>query len=127
MAPSRDQFQVDNRHFVEIANQKQIVTNFFQDNVGTLLVPDDETAGASALHTNSAPKTIDRSIDAFPKDTQEQVRTMLGESLKGVICRQLLKKADGKGRAAVCAKPEKHAIGSPQFKAPNRRMQGIGG
>ena len=30
-------------------------------------------------------------------------------------------------RAAVCAKPEKHAIGSPQFKAPNRRMQGIGG
>jgi cyclic pyranopterin phosphate synthase len=30
-------------------------------------------------------------------------------------------------RAAVCAKPEKHAIGSPQFKAPNRRMHGIGG
>ena len=29
--------------------------------------------------------------------------------------------------AAVCAKPEKHAIGSPQFKAPNRRMHGIGG
>ena len=30
-------------------------------------------------------------------------------------------------RAAVCAKPERHAIGSPQFTAPNRRMQGIGG
>jgi twitching motility protein PilT len=53
------------------------------------------------LHTNSAPKTIDRIIDAFPKDTQEQVRTMLGESLKGVICQQLLKKADGKGRVAA--------------------------
>jgi len=38
MAPSRDQFQVDNRHFVEIADQKQVITNFFQDNVGTLLI-----------------------------------------------------------------------------------------
>ena len=53
------------------------------------------------LHTNSAPKTIDRIIDAFPKDTQEQMRTMLGESLKGVICQQLLKKPDGKGRVAA--------------------------
>jgi twitching motility protein PilT len=53
------------------------------------------------LHTNSAAKTIDRIIDAFPKDAQEQVRTMLGESLKGVICQQLLKTADGKGRAAA--------------------------
>lgn len=41
------------------------------------------------------------SINAFPKDAQEQVRTMLGESLKGVICQQLLRKADGKGRAAA--------------------------
>lgn len=53
------------------------------------------------LHTNSAAKTIDRIIDAFPKDTQEQVRTMLGESLKGVVCQQLLRKADGKGRVAA--------------------------
>jgi twitching motility protein PilT len=53
------------------------------------------------LHTNSAPKTIDRIVDAFPKDAQEQVRTMLGESLKGVICQQLLRKADGKGRVAA--------------------------
>ncbi len=53
------------------------------------------------LHTNSAPKTIDRIIDAFPKDAQAQVRTMLSESLKGVICQQLLRKADGKGRVAA--------------------------
>lgn len=53
------------------------------------------------LHTNSAPKTIDRIIDVFPVDAQEQVRTMLGESLKGVVCQQLLKTADGKGRAAA--------------------------
>ncbi len=53
------------------------------------------------LHTNSAPKTIDRIIDVFPKDSQEQVRTMLGESLKGVVCQQLMKTADGKGRVAA--------------------------
>jgi twitching motility protein PilT len=53
------------------------------------------------LHTSSAAKTIDRIIDAFPKDQQEQIRTMLGESLKAVIAQVLLKKADGKGRAAA--------------------------
>jgi twitching motility protein PilT len=52
------------------------------------------------LHTNSAAKTIDRIIDAFPKDSQEQIRTMLSESLRGVICQQLIKKADGNGRIA---------------------------
>ncbi len=55
----------------------------------------------ATLHTNSAPKTIDRIIDAFPKDAQEQVRTMLGESLRGVICQQLLRRADGKGLTAA--------------------------
>jgi len=53
------------------------------------------------LHTNSAAKTIDRIIDAFPRDAQEQIRTMLSESLKGVVCQQLLKTADGKGRVAA--------------------------
>lgn len=53
------------------------------------------------LHTNSAAKTIDRIIDAFPKDSQEQVRTMLSDSLKGVVCQQLLKNAEGKGRVAA--------------------------
>jgi len=53
------------------------------------------------LHTNSASKTVDRIIDAFPKDGQEQVRTMLSESLRGVVCQQLLKTAEGKGRVAA--------------------------
>jgi twitching motility protein PilT len=50
------------------------------------------------LHTNTAAKTIDRIIDVFPTDQQEQVRSMLSESLKGVVCQQLLKTVDGKGR-----------------------------
>ena len=53
------------------------------------------------LHTNNAPKTIDRLIDAFPTDQQGQVRTMLSESLAGIVSQLLLRTADGKGRVAV--------------------------
>jgi twitching motility protein PilT len=53
------------------------------------------------LHTNSAAKTIDRIIDAFPSDQQAQVRTMLAESLQAVVAQQLMKKADGRGRCAA--------------------------
>ena len=53
------------------------------------------------LHTSTAAKTVDRIIDVFPTDQQEQVRAMLSESLKGVICQQLLKTAEGKGRIAA--------------------------
>ena len=53
------------------------------------------------LHTNSAAKTIDRVIDAFPADEQAQVRVMLADSLKSVVAQQLLKTADGKGRLAA--------------------------
>jgi len=44
------------------------------------------------LHTNSAHKTVDRIIDSFPADQQEQVRAMLSESLRGVVAQQLLKR-----------------------------------
>ncbi|MCH2546096.1 MAG: type IV pilus twitching motility protein PilT [Alphaproteobacteria bacterium] len=53
------------------------------------------------LHTNSAPKTIDRIIDVFPADNQEMIRAMLSESLQAVITQTLLKKADGTGRVAA--------------------------
>ncbi len=53
------------------------------------------------LHTNSAAKTIDRLIDIFPADRQSQIRTMLSESLEGVIAQTLLPTADGKSRAAA--------------------------
>jgi len=47
------------------------------------------------LHTNTAPSTVDRIIDQFPADRQSQVRTMLSESLKGVITQVLCKKIGG--------------------------------
>lgn len=53
------------------------------------------------LHTNSAPKTIDRIIDVFPGDQQAQIRTMLGESLRGVIAQYLFARTDKPGRIAA--------------------------
>jgi len=53
------------------------------------------------LHTNSATKTIDRLIDAFPASQQSQVRTTLAESICAIVSQQLLPTADGQGRCAA--------------------------
>jgi twitching motility protein PilT len=52
------------------------------------------------LHTSSAPSTIDRIIDQYPADQQNQIRVMLSSSLRGVICQMLCKKVGG-GRVAA--------------------------
>jgi twitching motility protein PilT len=52
------------------------------------------------LHTTTAISTVDRIIDQFPSDTQAQIRTMLSESVKGVVSQTLLKKIGG-GRVAA--------------------------
>lgn len=52
------------------------------------------------LHTNTAPSTVDRIIDQFPSDRQAQIRTMLAESLRGVIAQTLCKRKEG-GRVAA--------------------------
>lgn len=55
----------------------------------------------ATLHTSSAPKTIDRIIDVFPAEQQQQIRTMLSESLQAVIAQQLIKRKEGLGRIAA--------------------------
>ncbi|MCG7599415.1 type IV pilus twitching motility protein PilT [Halomonas sp. McH1-25] len=52
------------------------------------------------LHTTSAAKTIDRIIDVFPGDEKAMVRSMLSESLQGVVSQALLKRQNG-GRVAA--------------------------
>jgi twitching motility protein PilT len=52
------------------------------------------------LHTTTAPSTVDRIIDQFPADRQEQIRSMLATSLKGVISQTLCKRTGG-GRVAA--------------------------
>ncbi|MFQ5742667.1 MAG: type IV pilus twitching motility protein PilT [Acidobacteriota bacterium] len=53
------------------------------------------------LHTNSATKTIDRLIDAFPAERQNQIRTTLAESVVAIVSQQQLRIADGSGRCAA--------------------------
>tara|TARA_R110002096_G_scaffold143328_1_gene299087 strand:- start:43995 stop:45611 length:1617 start_codon:yes stop_codon:yes gene_type:complete len=52
------------------------------------------------LHTTTAPSTVDRIIDQFPADRQDQIRQMLASSLKGVVAQVLCKKKGG-GRVAA--------------------------
>jgi twitching motility protein PilT len=54
----------------------------------------------ATLHTNSAPKTIDRIIDVFPAEQQAQIRTQFSETIQAVVSQRLLKKRDGTGRVA---------------------------
>ena len=55
----------------------------------------------ATLHTQDAAQTIDRVIDVFPPHQQQQVRVQLAGSLQGVVCQQLLRTADGKGRVVA--------------------------
>ncbi len=50
------------------------------------------------LHTSNASRTLDRLLDVFPVDQQEQIRIMVSESLRGIISQQLIPRADGTGR-----------------------------
>lgn len=54
------------------------------------------------LATSSGPKTVDRMIDSFPPDEQNQIRSMLAEGLRAVITQKLLPKWDGQGQVLAC-------------------------
>ena len=53
------------------------------------------------LHTDNAAKTINRIINVFPFEQRNQVRTLLSDTLTGVIAQQLLTRSDGKGMVAA--------------------------
>ncbi len=53
------------------------------------------------LHTTGSARTVDRIIDAFPANQQEQIRAMLSTSIQAVISQVLVPRADGKGRVAA--------------------------
>ncbi len=55
----------------------------------------------ATLHTQDAAQTVDRIIDVFPPSQQQQVRVQLAGALQGVVCQQLVKTADGRGRAVA--------------------------
>jgi twitching motility protein PilT len=56
----------------------------------------------STLHTNNAAQTIDRVIDSYPVDQQNQVRGQLALVLRAIVSMQLINRSDGSGRMPVC-------------------------
>jgi len=69
----------------------------------SLALPAAETGHLvfGTLHTQSAPKTVDRIVDVFPPEQQKLVRMMFSESFQAIICQALLRKRDGHGRVAA--------------------------
>src|SRR5512145_2343544 len=55
----------------------------------------------STLHTNSAVQTVDRILDTFPVDQQNQVRLQVAQVLKGVVSMKLVERSDGNGLTAA--------------------------
>jgi twitching motility protein PilT len=64
------------------------------------------------LHTSSASQTIDRIVDVFPTDAQQQIRVQLGGSLIGVISQTLCKTLDGKRALAAEILVNNNAVGN---------------
>jgi len=67
------------------------------------------------LHTSGAPSTINRIIDVFPPEQQEQIRAQISTSLKMVVTQRLLKTKDGAGRVGAfeimkCTPPVQNLI-----------------
>jgi twitching motility protein PilT len=55
----------------------------------------------STLHTTDARETVNRIVDMYPKEQQNQARLSLANSLKGIVCQRLVPRATGSGRVAV--------------------------
>jgi twitching motility protein PilT len=55
----------------------------------------------ATLHTQDAAQTIDRVIDVFPSEQQQQVRVQLAGAIQGIVCQTLCKTADGRGRVVA--------------------------
>jgi twitching motility protein PilT len=53
------------------------------------------------LHTQNAPKTVDRVVEVFTAEEQPQIRSTLADSLKAVVAQNLFRRADGSGRIAA--------------------------
>lgn len=63
------------------------------------------------LHTRNAPASVDRIVDVFPSDQQDQIRVLLGNTLEGIVAQQLLPKLGG-GRVAAI----EVMLGTPAIK-----------
>jgi twitching motility protein PilT len=56
----------------------------------------------ATLNTQDTAQTVDRIVDVFPPEQQQQVRVQLSVALQGIVTQQLVPKADGRGRVCAC-------------------------
>ncbi|MBA2742988.1 MAG: PilT/PilU family type 4a pilus ATPase, partial [Chthoniobacterales bacterium] len=78
------------------------------------------------LHTGNASRTLDRLLDVFPVDQQDQIRIMVSESLRGIISQQLVPRADGAGRVlALETLTNTPAVGNVIREAKTYMLPGI--
>ena len=84
------------------------------------------------LSTSTAPKTVDRIIDSYPPEEQNQIRAMLSESLRAVLTQKLIPRADGNGMALavevlICTLPMANLIRDGKtFQIPSMMQTGKG-
>ncbi len=80
----------------------------------------------ATLHTTGAAQTVERIIDVFPAENQQQIRTQLASTLVGIISQRLLPKADGSGRiAALEVLVSNHAIANLIRSNKNHQIQTV--
>jgi twitching motility protein PilT len=78
------------------------------------------------LHTGNASRTLDRVLDVFPVDQREQIRTMVSESLRGIVSQQLVPRIDGRGRClALEVLTNTPAVGSIIREARTFMLPGV--
>jgi twitching motility protein PilT len=108
---------VDQREVgIDTADFQTALVSMFREDVDVALIGemrDKETISSavtaaetghlifSTLHTNNAAQTVDRIIDVFPADQQEQIRLQLASSLTGIFSQRLLPRVSG-GRIPAC-------------------------
>lgn len=105
-----------------------IVVGEMRDAETTMLAIEASETGhlvIGTMNTTSAPKTVDRIIDAFPVGEQAQIRTMLSETLKAVICQTLLPNAEQDGRVA-CFEVLMGTLGVRNLIRDNKTYQMVG-
>ena len=77
------------------------------------------------LHTGNASRTLDRLLDVFPVDQQEQIRIMVSESLRGIISQQLVPSADGRRVLALETLTNTPAVANVIREAKTYMLPGI--
>ncbi|MGQ0645238.1 MAG: type IV pilus twitching motility protein PilT [Elusimicrobiota bacterium] len=77
----------------ELRDQDTIATALTAAETGHLVL--------GTLHTNDAKQTIDRLVDTFPSEAQNQIRLQIAKCLNAIVSQRLLKRKDGRGRVAV--------------------------